>query len=121
MGINFDAIDAFDVAGDYEIPLQAKLLARSGEYDAIIACALVVDEGIYRHDFVATAVIDGVTRAQLDSGVPVLSVTSTPYHFHGHDGHLTYCSRHFVTNGAETAEACMTTLGNLPVVKIWVG
>ena len=34
---------------------------------------LVVDGGVYRHDFVATAVIDGLMRVQLDSGVPVLS------------------------------------------------
>ena len=30
-----------------------------GRYDAIVACALVVNGGIYRHEFVTTAVIDG--------------------------------------------------------------
>ena len=37
------------------------------------ARALVVDGGIYRHEFVAGAVIDGLMRVQLDTGVPVLN------------------------------------------------
>ena len=31
-----------------------------------------------RHEFVASAVIDGLMRVQLDSGVPVLSAVLTP-------------------------------------------
>jgi 6,7-dimethyl-8-ribityllumazine synthase len=38
-------------------------LARSGHYDSVIACALVVNGGIYRHEFVSTAVIDGLMLA----------------------------------------------------------
>ncbi len=70
-----------DVPGAFEIPLLARKLAASGDYDAIVAFGLVVDGGIYRHDFVASAVIDGLMRAQLDTGVPVLSVVLTPHHF----------------------------------------
>ncbi len=117
LGIRSDAIDAFDVAGGYEIPLQAKLLAKSGEYDAIVACALIVDGGIYRHDFVAKAVINGMMQVQLETEVPVLSVALTPHHFHEHDEHLSYFSCHFVTKGQEAAEACLTTLGNLAAAK----
>ena len=36
----------FDVPGAFEIPLLARKLARSGRYDAIVACALVVNGGI---------------------------------------------------------------------------
>ena len=82
LGVNADQVDFFDVAGAYEIPLHAKLLARSGRYAGIVGAALVVDGGIYRHDFVAPAVIDGMMRVQLDTEVPVFSVVLTPHHFH---------------------------------------
>ncbi|MBT5002477.1 MAG: 6,7-dimethyl-8-ribityllumazine synthase, partial [Tateyamaria sp.] len=53
-------VDVFDVPGAFELPLLAQNLANTGEYDAIIAAAFVVDGGIYRHDFVAQAVITGL-------------------------------------------------------------
>ncbi|WP_433679627.1 6,7-dimethyl-8-ribityllumazine synthase [Nocardia sp. CA-119907] len=114
-GLGFDptTVDVFEVPGAFEIPLHAKRLARSGEYSAIVAAALVVDGGIYRHDFVASAVIDGLMRVQLDSDVPVFSVVLTPHHFHEHSEHVTFFTEHFVTKGAEAARALATTLSSL--------
>ncbi len=63
-------VDVVEVPGALEIPLRAKLLAETGRFDAVVACALVVDGGIYRHEFVAQAVLDGIVRVQLDTGVP---------------------------------------------------
>src|SRR6187200_1419189 len=54
-GVPGTAIDLYEVPGAFEIPLHAKLLARSGRYVAIVACGFVVDGGIYRHEFVAHA------------------------------------------------------------------
>ena len=45
--------------------------ARTGRYSAIVACGFVVNGDIYRHDFVADAIISGLMNVQLDSGVPV--------------------------------------------------
>ncbi|MGN2640456.1 6,7-dimethyl-8-ribityllumazine synthase [Nocardia takedensis] len=114
-GLGFDGenIDVFEVPGAFEIPLHAQRLARTGRYSAIVAAALVVDGGIYRHDFVATAVIDGLMRVQLDTDVPVFSVVLTPHHFHEHSEHVDYFTGHFVTKGAEAARAVATTLGSL--------
>lgn len=112
-GIDADRVEVFSVAGAYEIPLQAKLLANSGRYDAIVGAGFVVDGGIYRHEFVAQAVIDGMMRVQLDTEVPVLSVVLTPHHFHEHATHTTFFHEHFVTKGYEAAEACARTLENL--------
>lgn len=106
-------VEHLQVPGAYEIPLHAKLLAKTGRFDAIIACALVVDGGIYRHDFVAQAVIDGLMRAQLDTEVPVFSVVLTPHHFHEHEEHQRYFREHFVKKGAEAARACHDTLTSL--------
>lgn len=99
-----------DVPGAFEIPLLARKLAATGDYDAIVAFGLVVDGGIYRHDFVATAVIDGLMRAQLDTGVPVFSVVLTPHHFHEHGTHHDFFAAHLRTKGAEAAAAVRTTV-----------
>ncbi len=106
-------IDVIDVPGSLEIPLQAKLLAKTGNYDVIIACGLIVDGGIYRHDFVASTVLDAMMQVSLDSEVPVLSVVLTPHHFHEHDEHLNYFKTHFLKKGVEAANACIKTLLNM--------
>lgn len=103
-------IDVHEVPGAFEIPLLAQTLARQRQVDAIVACALVVDGGIYRHDFVAHAVIDALMRVQLDSGVPVFSVVLTPKDFHDHAAHHAFFHEHFLTKGAEAARACAQTL-----------
>lgn len=113
LGQSAKNIDLYDVPGAFEIPLHAQMLAKSGRYDAIVACALVVDGGIYRHEFVAHAVIDGLMRVQLDTGVPLLSVVLTPKDFHEHGDHLKFFSEHFVKKGAEAARACLATLAAL--------
>lgn len=110
LGFTADALEFFEVPGAFEIPLTAKRLALSGRYRAIVAAGLVVDGGIYRHDFVATAVIDGLMRVQLDTEVPVFSVVLTPHHFHEHDEHVGYFTKHFVKKGAEAATAVAATL-----------
>ena len=106
-------IDFHEVPGAYEIPLYAKALADTGEYAAVVAAGLVVDGGIYRHDYVATAVIDGLMRAQLDSGMPIFSAVLTPHHFHDSSEHSDFFKEHFVTKGQEVAQACAQTLESL--------
>lgn len=110
LGVLSSAVRVFDAPGAFEIPLLAKRLASTGHYAAIVACGLVVDGGIYRHDFVATAVIDGLMAVQLETGVPVLSCVLTPHHFHDHAEHRRYFAEHFVQKGAEVARACVQTV-----------
>jgi 6,7-dimethyl-8-ribityllumazine synthase len=105
--------DHFEVPGAFEIPLHAKRLAESGTYDAIIACGLVVNGGIYRHEFVTSAVIDGLMRVQLETGVPVFSVVLTPRDFHEHEEHRQFFANHFIKKGSEAARACIDTLASL--------
>ena len=100
-------VESFDVPGAFEMPLLAKKLGQSGKYDAIVCAALVVDGGLYRHDFVAQAVIDGLMRAQIDSGVPTFSVSLTPHHFQPTPEHLGFFRDHFVKKGQEAAEAVL--------------
>lgn len=110
-------IDIFEVPGSLEIPLQAQLLAKSGKYDVITCGGFIVNGGIYRHEFVTTAVIDGIMRVQLDTEVPVLSMILTPIHFHEHEQHHTFFFNHFRTKGRELAGACLKTLENMRGLK----
>lgn len=105
-GYDASLIDAIALPGAYEIPLQAKLLAKSGKYSAIAASGLVVDGGIYRHEFVAQTVCNALMQVQLETEIPVLTAVLTPHNFHEHDEHKDYFSRHFVTKGKELANAC---------------
>ncbi|TEA78959.1 6,7-dimethyl-8-ribityllumazine synthase [Allopusillimonas ginsengisoli] len=106
-------IDFFDVAGAFELPLHAKMLARSGKYAAVVAAGLVVDGGIYRHEFVADAVISGLMQVQLETDVPVLSAVLTPHHFHAGEEHHQFFYRHFQVKGVEAARACASTIQGL--------
>ncbi|HEU0256804.1 MAG TPA: 6,7-dimethyl-8-ribityllumazine synthase [Microbacteriaceae bacterium] len=103
----------FTVPGAYEIPLHAQRLARTGRYDAIIACAFVVDGGIYRHEFVANTVVEALMRIQLETDVPIFSGVLTPHNFHAHQEHIDYFTRHFEIKGKELAEAAAATLKSL--------
>lgn len=105
--------DHFEVPGAFEIPLHAKRLAASGVYDGIIACGLVVNGGIYRHEFVAAAVIDGLMRVQLETDIPVFTAVLTPRDFHEHEEHRRFFADHFERKGAEAARACLETLKSL--------
>ena len=109
-GVPRSAIDLFEVPGAFELPLLARRLARSGRYAGVVACGLVVDGGIYRHEFVAAAVIDALMRVQLDCDVPVFSAVLTPQHFHEHAEHRAFFTAHFRVKGAEVAEACLRTV-----------
>lgn len=105
--ISTDQIDVFDVPGAFELPLLARELAKTGSYRAVAAAALVVDGGIYRHDFVAQAVVSGLMQAGLESGVPVLSISLTPHHYQETEHHFEIYSKHFVQKGREAAEAAL--------------
>jgi 6,7-dimethyl-8-ribityllumazine synthase len=113
LGVPLDTIDIFDVPGAFEIPLHAKRLALSGRYAAIVGAALVVDGGIYRHEFVANTVVNALMTVQLETNVPVLSAVLTPHHFHEHVEHRKYFHRHFAVKGTEAAEACVKTIEGL--------
>src|SRR5262249_1521103 len=106
-------VDLFEVPGSFEIPLHAQLLAKTRRYTAIVAAGLVVDGGIYRHEFVADTVIKALMDVQLRTEVPVFSAVLTPQQFHESAVHVEFFRKHFVIKGIEVAEACAKTLHSL--------
>ncbi|OWT56139.1 6,7-dimethyl-8-ribityllumazine synthase [Candidimonas nitroreducens] len=112
-----DTIDLFEVPGAFELPLHVQQLARSGHYDAVVAAGFVVDGGIYRHEFVAQAVLDGLMQVQLASGVPVLSAVLTPQRFNAQPEHVAFFRSHMQVKGAEAAHACIATVASLRALQ----
>jgi len=100
-------VDVFDVPGALEMPLFARDVAMTGRYAAVACAALVVDGGIYRHEFVAQAVVDGLVRAGMDSGVPVLSISLTPHQYQETAHHTDIYRKHFIEKGKEAANAAL--------------
>jgi len=98
------------VPGAFEIPLQARTLARTGRYAAVVGAAFVVDGGIYRHDFVAEAVVTGLMQVQMDTDLPVLSAVLTPHNFQDTEAQRHFFMEHFKIKGREAAEACLDIL-----------
>ncbi len=54
---------------------------------------------------VADAVVSGLMRGQLGTGVPVISAVLTPKNFHDHADHQRIFAVQFVVKGAEAAPA----------------
>ena len=101
------SVETWDVPGAFEMPLLAQRLAKTGNYDAIVCAALVVDGGIYRHDFVAQAVVSGLMQAQLTTEVPMFSVSLTPHNFQPAAEFIDFYREHFVKKGREAANAVL--------------
>jgi 6,7-dimethyl-8-ribityllumazine synthase len=60
------------VPGAFELPLAAKRLAASGEFDAVICLGAVIRGATAHFEHVAGQAAAGVSRAAYDTGVPVI-------------------------------------------------
>jgi len=60
------------VPGAFELPLVAKRFAESGTVDAVICIGAVIRGETAHFEYVAGEAAAGVTRASLDTGVPVV-------------------------------------------------
>ncbi|HDE7440480.1 TPA: 6,7-dimethyl-8-ribityllumazine synthase [Staphylococcus aureus] len=67
-----DNIDVAFVPGAFEIPLVAKKLASSGNYDAIITLGCVIRGATSHYDYVCNEVAKGVSKVNDQTNVPVI-------------------------------------------------
>ncbi len=65
-----DTYEVWQVPGAFELPLAAKFAIEQGA-DAVIALGCVVYGDTPHFEYVCRAATDGLTRVQLDSGVPI--------------------------------------------------
>lgn len=59
------------VPGALELPLALERMARSGKFDALIALGAVIRGETYHFEIVSNESAAGITRVQLDTGVPI--------------------------------------------------
>ncbi|MEY2565619.1 MAG: 6,7-dimethyl-8-ribityllumazine synthase [Actinomycetota bacterium] len=71
-GVDAASITEVWVPGAFELPLVAKRLASSGEYDAVICLGAVIRGATGHYEHVAGQCAAGIQQAQLDTGVPVV-------------------------------------------------
>ena len=71
-GVNLDNVDIFWTPGSFEIPLTAKRLAESNQYDAIICIGAVIRGATPHFDFVANESAKGIAQVSFNTGIPVI-------------------------------------------------
>ena len=64
-------ISIIKVPGSFEIPLMAKKLAGSGNYDAVICLGAVIRGATPHFEYISAEVTKGIAQVALDTGVPV--------------------------------------------------
>lgn len=67
-----DALTIARVPGAFELPVAVKRFAATGRYDAVVALGCVIRGDTPHFDYVAGEAAAGLTRAQLDTGVPCI-------------------------------------------------
>lgn len=71
-GVDEGSITVVWAPGAFELPLVAKRLAASGEFDAVICLGAVIRGATGHYDQVANQCAAGLARAAMDTGVPVV-------------------------------------------------
>ena len=71
-GVEDNNVEIAWVPGAYEIPLVAKKMATSGNYDAVITLGTVIRGSTPHFDFVCNEVSKGVAAINLQEGIPVI-------------------------------------------------
>ena len=70
-GADEDKITVARVPGSFEIPLVAKRMAASRQYDALICLGTVIRGATPHFEYIASEVAKGVAMAGLETGVPI--------------------------------------------------
>jgi 6,7-dimethyl-8-ribityllumazine synthase len=65
-------IEIVKVPGAYEIPLAAKMLAKSKKYNAIICLGAVIRGATPHFEYVSAEVSKGIASVSMETGVPVI-------------------------------------------------
>ena len=67
-----DNINVDYVPGTFELTAGAKILAKSGKYDAIVVIGCVIQGDTRHFDFICNGVTQGITQLNLDFEIPFI-------------------------------------------------
>ncbi|MYL34625.1 6,7-dimethyl-8-ribityllumazine synthase [Pontibacillus yanchengensis] len=71
-GVDEEDVDVAYVPGAYEIPMIAKRMADTNQYDAVITLGAVIRGSTPHFDYVCGEAAKGVSQASMQTGVPVM-------------------------------------------------
>ena len=71
-GVDEASVTVVWAPGAFELPLVAKRLAASGQFDAVVTLGAVIRGATGHYDLVAGQCASGVQAAQLETGVPIV-------------------------------------------------
>jgi len=81
-GVSESDIQLATVPGALELPLTLKTMAETGRFDALIALGAVVRGETYHFEVVSNEMASGLTRVNLDTGLPVVNGVLTTNNDH---------------------------------------
>jgi len=70
-GLERENLTLVRVPGAFELPLVCQKLAKSGQYNGIVALGAVIRGATPHFDFVCSEATKGIAHASLDTGVPI--------------------------------------------------
>jgi len=71
-GLDDASITVAWVPGAFELPVAAKRLVDTGEFDAVVCLGAVIRGATTHYDYVCSQAAAGIARVSLDSGIPVI-------------------------------------------------
>ncbi len=71
-GVEEDNVEIVRVPGAFEIPLLAKQLARSRQYDAVICLGAVIRGETPHFDYISSEMSRGIAQASWETGIPIV-------------------------------------------------
>jgi 6,7-dimethyl-8-ribityllumazine synthase len=78
LGASTDAITIVRVPGSFELPLTAKRLAATGNYDALIVLGAIIRGETSHNEYIASEVFKGIAQVCLETNLPIaLGVLTT--------------------------------------------
>lgn len=108
LGVSEHNIVIVTVPGALELPLALKKMAESGKYDALIAIGAVIRGDTYHFEIVSNEMAAGITRVQLDTGVPIGNAVLTTENEHQALARMTEKGRDVAHCAVEMAQLLKT-------------
>lgn len=81
-GVSKHDIHIITCPGALELPLTLKKMAESKRFDALIAIGAVIRGDTYHFEIVSNEMASGITRVQLDTGIPIGNAVLTTENEH---------------------------------------
>jgi 6,7-dimethyl-8-ribityllumazine synthase len=72
LGADEGLVALFRVPGSFEIPLLARKLAATGNYDAVVCLGTIIRGQTPHFEYIAGEVTKGIAQAGMETGVPVV-------------------------------------------------